>query len=242
MQGWKLFKHALRMVIGNWREVLRIFFVPMILGIVVFFAFLFGVTFLLGEGVLPVFAFAAILAYVTVASWCIVSWHRFVLLEERPTKWLPPFDFSAVVFYFLRGFGLGLIFFVLAMPLLLVVVPSLEAFGAFASIIVAIAVLVGVSVFCMRLSLVLPAVAVDEPMTMRESFAATKQATLPFAGLVVTYGALQAGLNMMSEYFADTENLLGMLATFVGLILFGLINISLLTTFYGHYVEGRAID
>ena len=83
MQGWKLFKQALRMVMGNWREVLRIFLVPSIMGVAVLLALVAIIATMANPGatsagpVLIVFLGALVLSAI-LATWCIVAWHRFV--------------------------------------------------------------------------------------------------------------------------------------------------------------------
>lgn len=230
------------MITGNWRDVLRIFFLPVVLSIILFVAILFVLTWLLGEGVLPLVAIAMAVAYLVVSTWCIVSWHRFVLEEERPKKWFPPFQFGVIFGYWLRGLALGLILMVTTVPVLMVVLPLAGKLSPVFVSVVGGVCLLAVVVFVLRLSPILPAAAVENPIPMREAFRATKSGTWALASIAFVFGSAQVGLNLASEHFAATENLLGILLTFAGILVSALINVSLLTTLYGHYVEGRTID
>lgn len=183
-----------------------------------------------------------VIGYVLVSTWCIVSWHRFVLLEERPKRWFPPLQLGTIFGYWLRGLALGLIFAVLLVPGLMLLVPFADVFGQFGSMAIALVLLVAIAVFCLRLSPILPAVALGRPIKMRTAFEATAPATGSFLMLVLVYAAPQIGMHFLSEYYAETANLFGIFVSLFVFVLFGLINISLLTTIYGHYIEGRSLD
>lgn len=107
MQGWKLFKHAFGMVIRNWREALRIFLVPALIGLVVVACTIGLVAFSFSSASAQVayngafwFSFAAtFIVSALLATWCVVAWHRFVILEEMPQGWLPTFNGGQILAY-----------------------------------------------------------------------------------------------------------------------------------------------
>ncbi|MBO9473219.1 hypothetical protein J7413_06670 [Shimia sp. R10_1] len=249
MQGWKLFKHAIGMIVRNWREAARIFLVLSLIGVVVlglFVALMFTSMSHAGMAATPqltrilmflgVFVVTALLA-----TWCVVAWHRFVMLEEMPQGWIPPFHKAQIFAYWGQIFKLSLAALLVVAPagfVLMLIVKASPVLG----------VLIGIPAYfiavlaLMRLSVTLPAAAVGKPVTFSQAFEATTKSwgalllmILLLAGLQILTQSAAAGLALVSPPLSVVLNL----AT---TIFVSLLNISILTTLYGHYVEGRSID
>ncbi len=246
MQGWKLFKHAFGMVTRNWREALRIFLVPAILGIA-FLALMIGAiasstspqndpsAFSL-FWVLMVFLFSAGLA-----TWCIVAWHRFVILEELPQGWIPPVQWQSIGSYWVQILKLTLIAIVVTIPAVFVIMVISRA-GLFVLMLIVIPAYFLAIIAFVRLSIMLPAAAVGKPLSPGEAFAATKNQAGAILLLILIGACLQGLVQGVVTLFIDTLPLLGIAVSIGGTIFLSLLNISTLTTLYGHYVEGRPID
>ncbi|NNE51113.1 MAG: hypothetical protein HKN30_01770, partial [Sulfitobacter sp.] len=186
-----------------------------------------------------VFILAGLAGYVLMA----VLWHRHVLLSgmERDGVMRP----SARIFfsYLGRAIVVGLVQLGVALPVTLAM-GVLASLGGGSALLVSIGGVLGGIIFAwiaLRISLVLPAAAVDARMTIRDSWEATKTMSQTLWGVAL----LLAGLNLF--FFAIgallpsgqvATTLVGQQALF---IVEGLIFVSVLTTLYGHLVEGRSL-
>jgi len=248
------------MVSRNLSEALRIALVPVLIG----FALIAGLTMMTGlslgtfsdevamkqamtEGgasglVLPIFLIVIVL--VIIELWVFVSWHRFILLEEYPSGWIPEFRFERIMAY--AGNGL-LIFFILFLTMIpvglvaLTVVSALSFAPFLAAMLVSLgAPILGYLVFY-RLSPKLPAAAVGTSMKLGEAWGATKGAT----GTLLVTGLSTAIVQFVLQYVAGLSLAvflpLGMAFQLLTALVMSLVNVSILTTIYGHYVEGREI-
>ncbi len=255
MQGWKLFKHALRMVVGNWRDAIRIFWMPcLLIGLIfvwvlrtispIIAASISDVSGSAAEPVAGSFAMSFLLMLLAffIIGWGIVAWHRYILLEERPSGVVPPLRLDRIMAYFGRLILLGLACAICGLPLMMlgtaVVGPNPIAGTLFVMFVISVAI----SVLMYRWIAILPAAALGKPLTFGEAFAATSGATGAILVLMLIVWVVSFG----GQYVVDLLQSVSPVASGVFDILFtsilGLVNISILTTFYGHYVEGRSID
>lgn len=253
METMKLFSHSMRMVVNNIGPAMRVS-TPLI-AVMILSYFLFGESdatfaqdFDFGEGELDAqfsaSAAGSILLQIVASLWVAVAWHRFVLLEETPEGYIPPFNAGLMVAYFLKG----LLLFALTFA-------AMAVLGGGAFILIAIEVLItvllgavvagvmilAVIVISARLSIIMPAAALGQPLTLRQAWDATEGMTLP---IVLAYALLLLVL-------AIGGALVGVLASFTGIfgvilaIVFNamttLFGLSFLTTIYGVAVEGREI-
>ncbi|MFS4581614.1 hypothetical protein [Phaeobacter sp. C3_T13_0] len=247
--GWKLFLHSVRMVQRNIPQLMRIFLIPSL--VVIGIAYL--VMWDLFDGsalqypisdsdVVSGFiwrVFALWLVAGVVAGWTVVVWHRYVLLEERPDGWVPTFHMTEVIQYLLRLLQLVVIGAAIYAMVLFVAAVVFSAAGNFAIfLIIAAAALIAVSIY--RLALILPAAAVGKPIGLGESLQFTEGA---FGALFVLSACL-VGLQLTAELvfwlLADAVVIV-MILNVVFALFVAILNISVLTTLYGYYVEKRAI-
>lgn len=244
--GWQLFKHSVSMVLRNFQQVLQIFLLPSLLAL----ALIFAAAMLLGvslddaaapEGMQPggflLFPILVVIL-VLVMSWTVVAWHRFVLLEEYPTGWIPPFRVDRIIAYIGRSMLLMLAVLALALPLLAVMmataaVPSLM----FVAVGVGTAILYTIG---LRLAVTLPAAATAKALNFSQALQETRGASWPIIAIVLCTMALAFLLGVIDAIFTNIPALYFLWAIPTQIFL-SVLNVSVITTLYGYYVEKRQI-
>jgi len=98
----------------------------------------------------------------------------------------------------------------------------------------------GMSWVITRMGLILPAAALGKPMTIRESWTATKPVA---TDLLVPLFVIAVAMNLLSELIMllFTNSTLGMIPLAFLYWMQVLLNLSLMTTLYGTQVEGRPL-
>jgi len=174
--------------------------------------------------------------------WIAVAWHRYVLEEEISGGPIPYWRGAQIGRYFGRSILLGLIIGV-PITMVLSIVMGMAAMSANVVVPTAIGVVVlffGVYLFY-RLCSILPAAALNRPLTMGESWRATEGAGGPIVVLVIIALVGAAILQLPGLVFGGNETFLGLIWTVISGWLTLMISASTLTTFYGHYIEGREL-
>lgn len=173
-------------------------------------------------------------------AWGAVGWHRYGLLSERPGALLPRFDTQFFWAYVWAAIRLALMSVVLFLPLVLLIALLLSMLGAdrlpLAVILIAIPAVL-VSAMLLRYSLILPAAAIGQPITLREARLATQ-------GRLGAFVALGILLTVIGN-FAEREFGGGVLGfvTWATISWFSLaLGLSVLTTLYGVFVEKRELS
>jgi len=239
--GWRIFVHSLRMVIGNWRDVLRIVLVPVLIWGSLLGAFVTYIGAQQSEVAQGVLIFST-LWFVAVATllvlWVLVAWHRFILLEEAPTRFLPPFHFDRMLAYL--GYVL-LVSLLVVLPSLALVTPliMMSQIGVLAFVGMGV-VYVCAGIVFFRLSVILPASAIDRPLSLSQAWQATSGSFFGFLILLIVSVVFQTAINWLVEAFSFIPMLHFALSVLVSALL-GLINVSILTTLYGVFVEKREL-
>ena len=262
--GYQLLRHVVQQVFGNLAEAVRLtmalFLAPFLALILLGFGTVMsggvpdpaaaGATAL---GALFVLAFAA-LAY----CWAAVGWHRYVLLEEMGNGIVPTFRGRRIWSYFGRTFlvALTVILAVIGGGLVVALLLGLTQSPAVA-VVMGIGLVFGASWIATRVGLVLPAAAIGERMTLRESWNATRpvsgQILLPLivialvVGLVGQVILLLFGQSESVEFMGEMQE--QVVLSLPGQVLNGfvtwlqlLVNLALMTTLYGNLIEGRALN
>lgn len=250
--GVSLFVHSVRLVLGDWRNALKItgllyliYAVPALV-----FALLFPTPVqpeqamaALGSGGFLglITAILAIVAFV----WVAVAWHRYVLLDEVPAGQFPEFNSSRLLSYGGYSLLIGLIGFVLSFIVSAVVgiiaIPLLNVVGVFITGLLALA---AVLIVGYRLAPILPSIAIGKPITMRQAWEATNSANVPIIVLAVLSAVAALVIDIPAFVFAMAGPIGGFLAVLWTLAtgwVKMIVGVSILTTLYGHYIEGRAI-
>ena len=114
------------------------------------------------------------------ALWIAVGWHRYILLDEMPGTIVPPFRGDRILAYFgntlLVGLIAGAVGLVVFVPLVFIAAGIARGGGAVSYLLILVS-LVGyffAAVLVYRVSLILPASAIGKPITISESWAATR--------------------------------------------------------------------
>ena len=250
--GIDLFVHSVRLVLGDWRNALRlsgllylIYAVPTLLLRLAFPVPSQNATMADATAALAAAPFALLTGIFALVAfvWIAVAWHRYVLLDEMPDGQFPAFNGSRLFSYGLYSLGIGLLALVVGAVvgavagLVFAIVPVLLFVAALAAMAAALVVFY-------RLAPVLPATAVGRPLTFGTAWEATKGASSAIIVLAIVSAVasfvidLPAMVLSMGGSIGSTLALLWTLGTDWLRMLVG---VSILTTLYGHYVEGRAI-
>lgn len=254
--GWNIVKHAFGIVFGNLGSALRVTVGPIILAAIVIFAIasVFGVVVpgmstmdpsvmmgSRGNGFIAVVVFIVI--FVFLFAWIAVSWHRFVLLEEYPGL-LPAISGRPIAAYAVKSLLLGLLLVALAIPFGIVMGMAMMPMGGGSGAIgvgIILSLIAGtvLSYFWFRIAVILPGIALGKPMTISEGWAATAalkgaifNVAMILVGLNVILSVLLIPISAGMPLIAEAINLVGSWVTLM-------IGASILTTLYGHLVEGR---
>lgn len=254
MFGVNIFVHSILMVINNLGAALRISVVLMVVQFVALFVF--GTGFLVtGEdmsqamlrGEYPYFgAFLTFLVMVVTSLWIAVAWHRFVLREEEPTGPVPPFNGGAIWSYFVAAVIFVLIMIVVSIPFMLLAGILAAPFmmsggqsGLFGAMIVGLLIYLPVAYVGYRISPILPSGALQARIPVKDAWYATGTSGAAFVVLTLTTVVAGMILNFPAGYL---PGILGVIWGFVSNWVTVMVGASILTTIYGHYVEGRPLS
>jgi hypothetical protein len=176
------------------------------------------------------------------ALWFIVNWHRFILLEEYPQGWIPKFRGDRVLSYL--GYSLLLVIVMLCglVPVLIVQLVVLQSgnFEILAAVMVGMMFII--SILFTRLSLILPAAAINKPLKISEAFSATRGSLGPIVVVTLLMFMASFTVSFVASLFAVTSTQLLVELVVLPLHVFlAVLQVSILTTLYGHYVEGRPV-
>jgi len=243
MLGWQLFKHAVLMIIRNFGDIAKIGALPIGVGVVLISAL--SITFAerlatsenepsVGAA-LPIFLIAAVILFCM--FWFVVSWHRYVLLEEMPNGWMNG-PKPEVKNYFFAGVKLFFIAFAMMIPavtfsILLSWAPVLLALVLFIYAIF-------VAFFMFRISLILPGAAVGNALPISEALDRTKGQLGTYVVLILCSFGLGFALQIVIILTAFIP-LIGILVALGVQIFTALLNVSIMTTLYGYFIEKRAL-
>lgn len=257
MMGWRIFKHSVQMVLRNFQQALQIALVPGVIGM----ALLVGLAMVTGawdgfQGLASnpnadppatgldsfgAFGLSSLIIIWVIAFWIVVSWHRYVLLEEMPQGWLPPFRADRILAYFGLLLMLGVIAFFALVPLFIIIAVLGES-------AVNLALTIGVFYFlavvlCIyRLSVMLPASAIGQPIPLGTAWAKTEGTFGTLIVLLIVSFIFQLLVQVVFGLLMAIPVIGFALVLIPSILILPLINVSILTTIYGVYVEGRSID
>ncbi len=254
MLGWQIFLHSVRMVFGNIKQVLQITVGPALIATII----IVGVFLALGiplealednAGALPsgatagsAFVFVVVLLAVMSVTmfWIAVSWHRFILMEEYPTGILPTFRFDRILAYFGRFLMLGILMVIAYIPMGLVAAALGESLAVLSTILVIVYTVFLVVCFY-RLSIILPAAAIGNPIPIGEAWNNTSGVSGAILLLLLVALLFQILVQLAFTLLAIIPVLGVLLTVFFGTLILPMINVSILTTMYGIFIEKREL-
>ncbi len=257
MQGWNIFTHSVRMVFGNLGPALRISGLLYLAYIVVnaYFQLTYAddlavlqrnmqrgnMTMALPSGLLGMMVLNIVVALLT-SLWISVLWHRYVLLAENPDTIIPPLHAGAIGAYLGKTIQLALMLAIVGVALgMLLGVAIGSLLGAAAASIIPL-LLLGVLLFLSyRLGLVLPAVALGKLMAFKTSWEKTAAASGAIAQLAVIAVVFAIVIQIPSSMNPDVTSIVNMAYTYVVGWIAMMVGVSVLTTLYGIYIEGREL-
>ncbi|MFT4148743.1 MAG: hypothetical protein QM656_00990 [Paracoccaceae bacterium] len=251
MKGWQIFLHSVRQVTGNLEGALRVSALPYVIAFIVGMV-LVGVNNRYGPdaanahaGVFSLASLLSLAVSIAVSLWMAVAWHRFVLLDERPAGFVPPWKGDRMVAYFLNGLGYGLVIIIAgviwATIVGLALRPVLAGSAVLTVIVMALLVQLPILTVALRLATALPGAAVGDARGFLAGWKATEGHTADIAVLAVIAVLANLALALLGGLLFGRFWILAAAWQFVAGWLLTMIGISILTTLYGHYVQGRRL-
>jgi hypothetical protein len=252
MKGWHIFLHSLQQVTGNLSGAIKVSAVPYLIqfiamGLIMGFG---GNAFdpeAMAEAGGPdggFFLKVGIVALVAVFTslWIAVAWHRYVLLGEEAPGYVPTLKSDRMWAYFVRSLGILL---VLLAASIVMVIPAGILVGLTANVngpsivggLIPIVVMIPVFVVLYRVSGSLPGAALGNDVDFWAGWKATKGANLDILVLILVAFGFSIVLNLFG-----LVPVIGIAIQFLGGWLMIMIGASILTTIYGHYIEGRDLS
>lgn len=257
MKAVQIFMHSLRQVTHNFADAVRVSALPYAVQFVIGILLL-GSAIRTGQmdpaqmaraggGLMLILSLIYLLVVLITSVWAAVAWHRFVLKGERPAGLLPPYSPDRTWAYFVRSLGIGALCIALAFPLgfvgALAAVPFWTEAGPslIGLAVIFLITYLPLTVISYRLSTALPAVALDVPSAFGDGWRATKGESGTLVVLALISLVLFFVLSAVGDRLFSGLPVLSMLWR----VLFGwfaiMVGLSILTTLYGHYVEGRQL-
>lgn len=188
--------------------------------------------------------FLALLAVnIIILGWLAVNWHRFILLQEYPSGFMPRFWVDQTKSYVTKLILIMLLVMALAIPLGLVagmIVVALNSLGPVALRLPIIALYSVIGWVVMRLSLVLPSVSIGKEMTFTEAWSETKEMAGSIFWVAVISGILTSAPGLLTFLAPNSvvfNFVISLVVGFVGIMMAA----SILTTLYGVIVEKREL-
>jgi hypothetical protein len=249
MKGWLIFSHSLNLVFSNLDVAFRVSAV-LYGAYAVASLFLFqgnmaiptdpasGMPMMDGGAVLSLLATLAV--QIIVSVWIAIAWHRFVLMNERPAGFLPDWPGAGILTYFGWSMGITFLVFLAMLPVGLIIGLVSIVVPAVAVLMPVVMVAVAVGVFY-RLAPVLPGIAVGRQVTLGEAWRATDGqygSILAMAGFAAVLALLVQVPLMIG---GDSSSIIATVYSLVIGWFSVMIGSSVLTTLYGHYIEGREL-
>lgn len=254
MLGWRLFKHSISMIFRNLPVIIRISWFPLLCFGGAIWAFFYSIGLPLSTLWGPSVRFTGSelssglflkfglfwLFSAFLAIWGVVAWHRYVLLEEAPEGWIPKFRSTAVGTYVWRLFLLVLAFLALGVPLGFLLLGVVSALGWIGIALFVLAGAVLATAFT-QMAVTLPAAALEKPISFGEAWEASIDDFWQVLLLVVLVGGLQYAADWISTQLVFVP-VLGFVVPLLFAAFLAMLNVSILTTLYGHFVEERPVD
>ena len=264
MLAWKIFRRAVMLVVDNLGAALRVSALPYAIFTAASLVFVgtMGVgdaarleaggmatgTTLPAGTILAIFvtAIAQGLAFL----WIAVAWHRYVLLAEGGAGWIPAFHGGRILGYLGRSILIGL----MVACIFLAVTVAIGVFSPPAAVALASILSLVVSY---RLGMILPAGAIGKPVTIGEAWTATRgqSATMVLLAILTFLLSLLFQVPALLDGGSLTPNdvaagsagagpagIVGVVYDLVASWILLLVGVSILSTLYGHFIEGRALD
>lgn len=261
MISWNIFTHSVRQVFGNLRGALQVSGILYIISNAAVYFFGGDIMFdrekmqqMMMDGTMPwgTVAIGFIIAIIA-AIWTVIAWHRYILLNETATI-LPAFKGREMLTYFGKG-----------VLLMLILIPLGAVFGAIVGIlagtiataamsgdgpnmaliagvtaITTIAVLIPIAVIGYRLSVLFPSAALGIPMGFGAAWGKMVGQNKMLIALALITVVVSLFFSIPAFVLDETSPLLMAYNFVLGWVQM-IVGASIVTTLYGHFVEGRPL-
>lgn len=243
MLGWKIFRHSVMMLWRNLGTAARISLVPILALVAIFVG---AMVLLAGGGVDNLAVFNVISMVLVLMACCVgviiaVAWHRFILLEEEPDGFLPPVHVRESLSYVGRGLlMLAILLVVVGCPVFLVI-----AVGGNSPAIVMLAGLlasIGGAVVFYRLVPMAPGAAVGKPLSVKDAWDRTRGKSGALVVTAICLFALGVVLGFPGGALGVINPIVASLWSIAVSWITTFLQLSAMTTIYGHCVEGRELQ
>ncbi|MFY0682002.1 MAG: hypothetical protein JXR13_15635 [Thalassovita sp.] len=263
MLGLRICWHAVLMVVTNPKAVLHIFVIPTgIFAALVYGAFRLLVSDFSGQIPLGPFVITLILFFV-VFLLMIVKWHQFILLDTSPRGLFLKGNLSLSAAYFFRGLLISLMMLIPALVIVYLIMPivtpllqsmlidasnnpAVSGFGAGVLVTIWLSSLIVTTplmVLFYCVSPILPATAIEKPLDLRDAVGAMSGSMGAIIVCALVTGMVNGAVDML-PYLLSLVVGNSVIAFVVPLLLQALllvVNISILTTIYGYFVQKREL-
>lgn len=253
--AFQIIRHAFRMIFGNFGQALRVSVGPYLLLVIaiIAFGFLFSAqdsTFspdgqlqpgMNGFG--PLFFLGAVFVFLFalfVFGWVAVSWHRFILLEEFTQK-LPAITDRPIWPYVGRSFLYAFLLALAAVPMFFILGLVASPLGGLGFVIISFFILALLAYGWFRIAIALPSVAVGKPISLGQAWVASSGISGTIFGVAFLLMAFNAVAGIVVSMLAGISIILGGLGEIALQWTTLMLGVSILTTFYGHLIEGRPL-
>lgn len=255
MKGLDIFTHSIRQVTGNLGGALKVSALPMIIQVAAMLAFAGGMMSGMGpEGQMSrgmgmgmgLGGLVVLVVAVVTSLWLAVAWHRFVLLNEQPGGYVPPYHGPEMMAYFLKSLAIGVILIVLGIVLGMVAGLLLSPLMMHGNLLIFM-LLTGLFVqlpltwLGLRMGTVLPGAATGANPTLTAGWDATKGAEVDILVLAAVAVVAHLALAVLGILVFDNIPIVNTVWSVAVTWLTTMVGVSILTTLYGHYIEKRAL-
>lgn len=256
--AWQLVRHAFVMIFSNLEQALKVSIIPYAL-LIVAAVVVFGASGIplnmdpeamgaaAGANSFSILTFLLLIALMVFAifvfGWVAVSWHRFILREDY-TSLVPAIADRPIWPYVGRSMWLGLVVTLIAIPIFIVVglvsAPFIQS-SMIIPFIAAFAGLVTVAYLWMRWAIALPSIAIGEAMKGSDAWEATAPHAKTIFFVVLILMAFNVVPPLLLEGVYQAAPIVGFVIDIVIQWVTIMLGLSILTTLYGHIIEGRPL-
>jgi hypothetical protein len=256
MKGQQIFLHSVRQVTGNLEGALKVSALPYALQALISLLLVGGAG-TMAAGMGPgnpraelmadssLGMLLALVVSVVAGLWIAVAWHRYVLLNEQPQSYVPAWNGERMLSYFLRSLGYGALLIIGGAVLGAIIGIVLQGVAGFSVvlflILIAALVQIPVAIVGFRLTAALPGAALGDEQEFLAGWKATAGHTADIAVLsVLAIGAHLAIALIGWLIFSHFWILMIVWQLLTGWVVM-MVGVSVLTTLYGHYLQGRPL-
>lgn len=244
MLALNILQHAFLQVVGNLRQLVNISLIPLLIQLVGAAAIVFTI---IASGQ-TLFVSALMIALLLLPFvWIAVNWHRYVLLNE-PQPIIPNMPLGAMMRYIGTAILIGILIILpfIAAVLVFQLIAPIAGGGGFLALIFGFALALALMVVSLRLSVALPAAAIDAPNPITTAWRETAGNNGSFLLLSILMILLQLPFNLL-EYVPIGPSTPVVVSVFLSLLsivllwIYMFISLSVLTTLYGYFIEKRQL-